>query len=226
MPLDKGFCRVGISGVLGIALLFTIACASNGGKVKEPNSLANQHYRLGLLNYQKGALVQAIEHLEKSVQINPEFDKAYNLLGLVYLDTQRFEDAVRMFRRALVNNPYFTDVHNNLGTAFRKMGKYSTALEEFGKALENDTYGTPQKVHFNIGRTYLDMGRPEEAIASLKEAVSITPNYGKARLELAKTFRGMGRHSEAKKQLEMVVQLLPETEDARKAQDLLDAKEY
>ena len=69
-------------------------------------------------------------------------------------------------------------------------------------------------------------GYPEEAIASLKEAVLITPKYGKARLELAKTFRGMGRHSEAKKQLEMVVKLLPETEDARKAQDLLNAKEY
>lgn len=226
MPLNKGFCRVGISVFLGVALLFTIACASNGAKDRARNSRANQHFRMALLNYQRGALVQAIEHLEKAIQINSEFDQAYNLLGLVFLDTQRFNDAVRMFRRALVQNPYFTDVHNNLGTAFRKMGKYSAALAEFEKALKNDTYSTPQKVHFNIAQTYLDMGRPEEAIASLKEAVLITPKYGKARLELAKTFRGMGRHSEAKKQLEMVVKLLPETEDARKAQDLLNAKEY
>ena len=209
-----------------VALLGWTGCTGGGGKATDRRSQANQHFRLGLLSYQRGDLAKAIEELKKAVRLNPDSDRTQNLLGLVYLDTRQYEEAENHFDRALQLNPYFTDVYNNLGTVFRKRGNYAQALDTYTKALEDPTYRTPEKVHFNIGQTYLEMNDPVRAVESLKEAVSITPKYSKARLELARAFTVLGRHSEAKDQLEMVVRLVPDTQEARRAQDLLDAREY
>ena len=219
--------RRGGMAAWGLILIIGWAgCTSSGSKDKDKQSQANQHYRLGLLSYQRGDLAKAIEELKISVRMNSDSELTHNLLGLVYLDSRQYDEAVSHFDRALQLNPYFTDVHNNLGTVFRKRGEFPQALESFSRALEDPTYRTPEKVHYNIGQTYLEMNDPVRAVESLKEALSITPKYGKARLELAKAFRSMGQHSEAKSQLEAVIRLLPDTEAARRAQDLIDAGEY
>jgi type IV pilus biogenesis/stability protein PilW len=218
--------RRGAGWLLLVSLLGLVACGGGGSKKVDRKTEANQHYRLGLLSYQRGDLNKAIEEIKRSIELNPDSEQSHNLLGLVYLDSRQYSESVQEFREALARNPYFTDAYNNLGIAYRKMGEYEDALAAYRKALDDPTYRTPEKVHFNVGQTYLEMNRPEQAVGSLKAALNITPKYGKARLELARTFKELGRHSEAKEQLELVVELVPDTEEARRAQDLLDAQEY
>ncbi|MBI4160824.1 MAG: tetratricopeptide repeat protein, partial [Acidobacteria bacterium] len=196
------------------------------GGNRDRDTRANGHYRLGLLSFQRGDLARAIEELKKSVELNPDSEQAHNLMGLIYLDSRQYPEAERHLRRALDLNPHFTDVYNNLGIVYRKMGDFPRALAVYDQALLDPTYRTPEKVHFNRGQTYLEMQEPEKAVESLRTAIAIAPRFGKARLLLAETFRALGRHAEAKAQLELVIQVLPDTEESRRAQDLLDAKEF
>ncbi len=63
--------RRGGMAAWGLILIIGWAgCTSSGSKNKDKQSQANQHYRLGLLSYQRGDLAKAIEELKISVRMN------------------------------------------------------------------------------------------------------------------------------------------------------------
>ncbi len=219
-----GMTRLGLC--FGLSVLLLSACSGSAKQVRKSQALGNQHFRLGLLNYQRGRYPEAIAELKKSIKIDPSSEQTYNLLGLVQLDVREYDEARKNFNMALKKNPYFTDAHNNLGTVYRKMGNPEKALEEFQIALEDSAYRSPEKVYYNIAKTLFEMERTDEAITNLETSIEIAPRYGKARMDLALAFKAQGRHAKAKEQLELIVQLIPDSQEAVRAQGLLDARGY
>ena len=220
----SGMTRLGLC--FGLSILLLSACSGGTKQVRKRQALGNQYFRLGLLNYQKGKYPEAIAELKMSIKIDPASEQAYNLLGLVQLDVREFDEARKNFNMALKKNPYFTDAHNNLGTVYRKMGNPEKALEEFQIALEDTAYRSPEKVYYNIAKTLFELERTDEAITNLETSIEIAPRYGKARMDLALAFKGQGLHAKAKEQLELIVQLIPDSQEAVRAQGLLDARGY
>ena len=60
---------------------------------------------LGTIAYERGRLPEAIEHLQKSVRLDPGDEEALYLLGLCYLDRGWTQKAADQFRAALELNP-------------------------------------------------------------------------------------------------------------------------
>ena len=82
----------------------------------------------------------AISNLKQAISLYPEYVRALNDLGVVYLKLDRLDEAAATFRRAIeVNNRYFHP-RLNLGLVLGRQGKYREAISILGP-LYNENNG-------------------------------------------------------------------------------------
>lgn len=67
----------------------------------------------------------------QAIQIQPEFFEAYFLLGDVYLELGRLDDAVETYERAMRIKPEDTNVHLKLGIAYIARNDWNAALGQY-----------------------------------------------------------------------------------------------
>jgi tetratricopeptide (TPR) repeat protein len=103
---------------------------------------------------------------------------ANNLLGLLCLQTKRFDEAAHYIEAALAKKPDDPQAHSNLGLALKDLGRYEEAVIHFQQALLFSP-GNPKTLN-NLGNVYRELGRLGEAIASYQKAVAIQPAYAEA----------------------------------------------
>ena len=85
----------------------------------------------------------------------------------------RFEEAIAAAERARAEGPALVQrVHRIVATAYRAAGQHDRAIAEIRRALEIDP-GQPRG-HFQLGVTFLFMGRLNDAIGELETAVEST----------------------------------------------------
>jgi Flp pilus assembly protein TadD len=61
-----------------------------------------------------------------------------NNLGLIFLETQRADDALPLLGRAVELKPEVPAFHNNLGMALEHAGRFSEAAAAYQGALDAD----------------------------------------------------------------------------------------
>jgi DNA-binding winged helix-turn-helix (wHTH) protein/tetratricopeptide (TPR) repeat protein len=128
---------------------------------------------------------KAIAYFEKAMSIEPNhflslvhFARAtagYSLTGWL----PESEHEVRLARaeasvlRALQQEPKSAHAHAAHGQVLRAKGEYPQAIEAFKLALLHN----PDFVHARaeLGRTFIDIGKPEQAIAEIERAIQMSP---------------------------------------------------
>ena len=81
---------------------------------------------------------RAIEHLERSAELDDERQDTFNQLGFCYYKTQQHEKAIRCFERVLKIDPTSAIDYANIGSNYRQLGKYEEAVQYYKTALELD----------------------------------------------------------------------------------------
>jgi tetratricopeptide (TPR) repeat protein len=84
----------------------------------------------------KDDLETAKKHLEKAIQIAPNFQEALNDLGTIYNRKKQFAEAASLFERALKVNPQSLTARVNLGGTLIQLKQYERALNENLRVLE------------------------------------------------------------------------------------------
>ena len=119
---------------------------------------------------------------------------ALNLSGLVHDRSGRdhlkesradqakaeFNLALRDFELAYRLNPDFSPAHINRGWALLHLGDRQASIEEFRKSIDvHKARGIPPYLdsYIGLGFAYLDLQDAENAIANLKTAKCVEPNY-------------------------------------------------
>jgi tetratricopeptide (TPR) repeat protein len=121
----------------------------------------------------KGDVEKARSHLQRAIEISPNFDEALNNLGTYYYRDGRFETAANLFQRALNANPNSFVAQVNLGGALVSLGHYERALVENFRALEmrpEDSLAEAQ-----TGQALFHLHRYDEAMQHLQKAKQIDP---------------------------------------------------
>jgi len=124
---------------------------------QNPSSWPSQ-VNLGVLLYTAGNGTEAVTHLEKAVQLRPDYPEAHNDLGNAYLQTRRLADARREYEQALGLSPDYAEAHNNLGVVLAESGRVTEAIAQFEEALRIDP-------DFRNARQNLDHARSLEQSA-------------------------------------------------------------
>ncbi|NOY65734.1 MAG: tetratricopeptide repeat protein [Nitrospirae bacterium] len=96
-------------------------------------------------------------------------------LGNIYMDTNRFQEAIQYYSKVLEIDPQNVDVRVDMGTCFRRMGQPQRAIEEYRKAIKikpDHLYA-----HRNSGVVLaFDLNKPKEAIKEFQTYLNLNPN--------------------------------------------------
>ncbi|MDD5193442.1 MAG: tetratricopeptide repeat protein [Candidatus Nanoarchaeia archaeon] len=122
----------------------------------------------------KGQIEEAIEHLEESLKLNPDYYLTFLNLGGAYIKLKRVDDAERILLRAL-KIKQTSEVYNNLGIIYSERNELNRALKKFEKALELNPNSAD--AYFNIGIIYLKNGKEKTSIPYFKKAIELNPGY-------------------------------------------------
>lgn len=141
-----------------------------------PAKIQNQ-VNNALTQHQSGKLSEAEKLYLEILELAPDNTDTLNLLGLLKLQQQQFDDAIFYIKKAVALKPcaYF---YVNLGTAYSDKEDYQNAIECFKKALEYNK--EDYDAWFNLGFCYKQLKDYEKAIQAYQSAIAIKPNQADA----------------------------------------------
>ncbi len=168
---------------------------------------------LGLEKLKAGQAEESIALFRKSLDLHPSYPDALINLAGAYSRLGRVEEARAIYEKLLEEK---TGVDGEMlarfGNLFYRKGDTAEALKFYSRAAVADPR-SPQ-IRYNLALVLGALGRQEDAIASLREAVRLDPFYQQARERLGVTLAGMGRLDEAADHLEAAARLDPPSPNA------------
>jgi len=185
---------------------------------KNPNSWL-AHNDLGNDLFHMGQYDEAIAHLQKALEIDPDDAVAHFNLGTALLHQGRSDEGIIQCQKALEIDPEYALAHYNLGDALFFKGRVDEAITHYQKALELKIDSDADKIHNNLGMALLQKGRVDEAMAQLQYALDINPKYAKAHYNFGNVLFQQGRVDEAIAQFQMALAIQPGYAAARLSLD-------
>jgi Flp pilus assembly protein TadD len=117
----------------------------------------------GLLRFRQGRGEEAVDLIERAIEINPRFAGFRYNLGNVLCELGRTEDAVEHYRAAAELEPANSAIRNNLGNVLAECGRYDEAVAVLRDvvAARPDFAGAT----FNLASALLESGDAAAALA-------------------------------------------------------------
>ena len=144
-------------------------------------------YLLAFGYYRKNNHVLAVEHLQKSIQLNPWFCESYGLLALVYVKEKQFEKALQKANEGLKIDPENITCLNARSVALNKLKRTDAAIATMQYALAQDPDN--EFTHSTVGWNYLEKGKSKISANHFREALRINPNNTNARSGLKEALK-------------------------------------
>jgi eukaryotic-like serine/threonine-protein kinase len=137
----------------------------------------------------------AHQNAERSVQLDGNLAIAHSVLGSVYLDQGRQQDAIRELQRSMDLAPANAEALRKLAAIYSAQGRFDEAEALYlrsTKSRPTDWYG-----YLLVGVFYYGRGRYPEAEAALIQAKSLSPDNDLVRVDLGGIYRMHGRYQDA-----------------------------
>jgi tetratricopeptide (TPR) repeat protein/LysM repeat protein len=156
---------------------------------------------------------EAIVHLKKLLDSDPDDMRAYLALGSVYASKEDYKSAADIYDRAVAKLPEPTVDNWNIfyqrGIAYERLKQWPKAEPNFKKALE--LYPDQPQVMNYLGYSWVDMNiHLDEGLKLIQRAVDLRPSDGYIVDSLGWAYYRLGRYEDAARELERAVSLKPE----------------
>ncbi len=155
---------------------------------------------------------EAIEPLQKAVELSPADVEAQYNLGVALQQLDRLEEAEACYRRALRLDAGYADATLNLGATLYKLGRMAEAEKCLRDALR--LHPRNAAAHDNLGATLLELDRPDEAEASFRRAIEIAPGNATVHRNLGMALYARDRFDEAETAYRDALRLAPDDAEA------------
>jgi tetratricopeptide (TPR) repeat protein len=107
----------------------------------DPADPASQ-FNLGISLTQGKRPAEAVPHLEKVIELKPDYVDAYQQLAGAYNDIGRFDDAIRTVQKALpLTEDKKAGLYCTWGRSLEKQELYDEAIDMFSKAVNDPQWG-------------------------------------------------------------------------------------
>ncbi len=155
------------------------------------------------------SLERAFELAKKAISLNDSLSAAYTLLSHVYLWRKQHAQAIAEQERAIALNPNDANGYADLAEILVWAGRPEEALGLVEKAMRlNPHY--PVNYLFTLGFAYSTLERYEEAMATLKRALTRSPDDFGIHLLLASIYSEIGREEEARAHVAEALRINPQ----------------
>ncbi|MCP5084238.1 MAG: tetratricopeptide repeat protein [Alphaproteobacteria bacterium] len=144
----------------------------------ETRLLAAAHNNRGFSLLQLGRYEQAIEDLNKAIELSPKFHTAFLNRGAALARAGKIDQAISDFVSVVALRPTDPIAHINLGKAHFINGQFDDAIKDYDEAIRLD----PKVADSFNGRAdaYFKKGQLEQALTDYDEAIRLRPNFAHA----------------------------------------------
>lgn len=114
----------------------------------------------------------------------PDNADAHNLLGMLFEQTDRAEEALTQSDRALELRPDYPEAHNGRGLALLKLDRAKEAVAAFKKAIAQDK--DYPDAYLNLCKAHGVMQDYKAALTAVDKALKLAPGNAEAQQEKAR----------------------------------------
>jgi len=176
-------------------------------------------YKKAEKSSRKGKSEEAIQDLQRAIEIAPDFYHAHNLLGLLYKAAGRFDEAEKEFETAETLNDSSPEPLINLSGLYIEDNQPERAIEVGEEAIKRDKRSAP--AFFNLGLALYRASKFLRAQDALQQALSLAPKMGQARLALANVFMRLQNWNGLREQLHLYLHENPKSKDRAAVEEFL-----
>ena len=161
---------------------------------------------LGTAYLVEGNAAQAIQVLEEAVRLNPRNPRAWEKLALSYAAQGAIIEAEKAFLKSIKIEDR-AETHNNYGLMLLSQKRYLEAIPHFETASADVTYRNIAISLNNLGQSYFLLGRYQESLRSLNNAIRRAPNLCQARFVRGMVHEKLMQDAKALNDYEEVIRL-------------------
>lgn len=147
---------------------------------------------------------------------------ANNLMGLLCLQTKRFEEATQYIEKALSIAPNDAQAEANLGLALYALQRLEQAARHFHMSLK--LAPNNPKAYNNLGNIYFRLRRVDDAILCYRQALAIQPGYAEVHFNLGSALSTKRLYAEALASLQQCLALQPDFPEGRRSLEQVQRK--
>jgi predicted O-linked N-acetylglucosamine transferase (SPINDLY family) len=167
---------------------------------------------LGVLEGQRGRLVEAERLMGQSLKISASRPEAHGNYARILNQLKRHRDALAAAERALALSPNFVDAHVHRGNALQHLDRPQEALASFDRALALKPDNVQAMVNRSLALLRLD--RAAEAASAIEQALRLRPGFSPALVAQGNVLMSLGRPAEALAAFEQALRAEPRSVDA------------
>jgi adenylate cyclase len=161
-----------------------------------------------------------LEYADKALQLDDSIPQIYLTRSSLYLSQRKYQAAIEAARRTVEVHPNYADGHATLAFISSYTGQFETALEALGRAKQINPQGTG--VYLAVeGRILFLLGRYDDALLVLEEAMQRNPAFDRVHLDLAATYAQLGRLDDAAWSVDEALAISPDISLERERRDTL-----
>ncbi|MBI2082606.1 MAG: tetratricopeptide repeat protein [Deltaproteobacteria bacterium] len=162
--------------------------------------------------------MKAEQYFLRALKGGARYADVLNMLGVIYHQDGKFNNAISCFREAVRINPGYIEANLNLAVLLNDLGEYKEAKSLYQK-LGGDTKsqsmnsvmrGKIANMHAAIADTYSGIGKLQEAIDEYKKALELCPTYKDIQTKLAICYRENNQKELALKELKQAIKSHPD----------------
>jgi superkiller protein 3 len=176
-------------------------------------SEARNIYQQAMADVAKAQTENAISNFKRALAIYPQYVRALNDLGVLYLQSNLLPDAEAAFRRAIELNEKFIYPRLNLGVVLNRQGKYTEASQALEK-LHRENPDLPA-VSLPYAEALAETGNMTESVKvleSLLQVNTLTESVkAQAHFRLGAVLNKQNRFAGAAAQFQQALKLEPKT---------------
>jgi len=125
--------------------------------------------------FHSGDVPTSVEHLQKALQIFPDFIQAHLALGLRFIQLGEYQKALIEHKTALSLYPRSAQTHQDLSLTLLLLNRYQEAEAEARQSLEIDSQSV--SAHYVLGRALVGQEHvTPEAMEMLRQSENVFPN--------------------------------------------------
>lgn len=136
--------------------------------------LAEGHTCLGNVYFSTGHYDDAVNELQRSLDLDHLSDETLRLLAAAYQKTGNAVAAEEAFRKAVSLRPNYWGVYSAFGSFYYNQARYADAAEEFRKAIQLAPLN--YRGYSNLGAMYELLGQSGEAMEAFKRSADLHPS--------------------------------------------------
>lgn len=193
-----------------LLILSFVSCERQQLTITTSSTEALKYYKEGVELAEKFYDAEAINKLNKAIELDSTFAMAYYYLSRVNEGSGNLARAREMYEKALKHSGITTPLEWMYIGAWKYIldQDYTGAIKSYKKILEE--YPKEKHALFVIGKTYRLMKKYQESIEALKELIRTAPEYAPAYNQLGYTYYEQGDNEKALEAFNKYAELEPE----------------